>query len=54
MPFLFIAGGSDELSPIDNTMRLFRALPAAKQLVVYKESRHSEVDPVWRTDWQPN
>ncbi len=40
-PFLCIAGGSDELSPIENTMRLFRALPAARQLVVYEESRHS-------------
>src|SRR6204780_4196894 len=27
MPFLCIAGGADELSPIENTMRLFGALP---------------------------
>ena len=27
MPFLCIAGGADELSPIENTEHLFRALP---------------------------
>jgi dipeptidyl aminopeptidase/acylaminoacyl peptidase len=41
MPFLCIAGGSDELSPIENTMRLFGALPGPRQVVIYEESRHS-------------
>jgi dienelactone hydrolase len=41
MPFLCIAGGSDELSPIENTTRLFHALPGPRQLVIYEESRHS-------------
>jgi dienelactone hydrolase len=41
MPFLCIAGGSDELSPIENTMRLFGALPGPRQVVIYQESRHS-------------
>jgi esterase/lipase len=41
MPFLCIAGGSDELSPIENTMALFRALPGPRQVVIYEESRHS-------------
>jgi pimeloyl-ACP methyl ester carboxylesterase len=40
MPFLCIAGGSDELSPIENTMRLFGALPGPRQVVIYEESRH--------------
>jgi len=41
MPFLCIAGGSDELSPIENTMRLFGLLPGPRQVVIYEESRHS-------------
>ncbi|MGD0109181.1 MAG: alpha/beta hydrolase [Rhodopila sp.] len=41
MPFLCIAGGADELSPIGNTEHLFRTLPGPRQLVVYEESRHS-------------
>jgi hypothetical protein len=41
MPFLCIAGGSEELSPIENTMRLFGALPGPRQVVIYEESRHS-------------
>jgi dipeptidyl aminopeptidase/acylaminoacyl peptidase len=41
MPFLCIAGGADELSPIENTEHLFRALPGPRQLVIYEESRHS-------------
>jgi pimeloyl-ACP methyl ester carboxylesterase len=41
MPFLCIAGGSDELSPIENTMRLFHAMSGPRKLVIYEESRHS-------------
>jgi pimeloyl-ACP methyl ester carboxylesterase len=41
MPFLCIAGGSDELSPIEDTMRLFYTMPGPRQLVIYEESRHS-------------
>jgi alpha-beta hydrolase superfamily lysophospholipase len=41
MPYLCLAGQSDELSPIDNTERLFKTLPGPRQLVIYQESRHS-------------
>jgi esterase/lipase len=41
IPYLCIAGQSDELSPIGNTERLFRALRGPRQLVIYEESRHS-------------
>jgi dienelactone hydrolase len=40
-PFLCIAGAADELSPIENTVRLFHTLPGPRQLIIYEESRHS-------------
>jgi hypothetical protein len=39
--YLCVAGQSDELSPIDNTERLFKTLRRPRQLVIYQESRHS-------------
>jgi pimeloyl-ACP methyl ester carboxylesterase len=41
MPYLCIAGESDELSRIENSDRLFKALPGPRQLVIHQESRHS-------------
>ncbi len=40
-PYLAIAGEDDELSPIEHTYRLFDALRAPKQLVVYQGEKHS-------------
>ncbi len=39
-PYLCIAGGDDELSPIEHTYRLFDALNCRKQLVVYEGEKH--------------
>ena len=39
MPFLCIAGGSDELSPIENTWPCSALCQG--QVVIYEESRHS-------------
>jgi dienelactone hydrolase len=41
MPFLCIAGGADELSPVGNAVRLFDTLAGPRRLVIYEESRHS-------------
>jgi dienelactone hydrolase len=41
IPYLCVAGQADELSPIDNTERLFKTLRGPRQLVIYQESRHS-------------
>jgi alpha-beta hydrolase superfamily lysophospholipase len=41
MPYLCLGGQSDELSPIDNTERLFKTLRGPRQLVIYQGSRHS-------------
>jgi dienelactone hydrolase len=41
IPYLCCAGQADELSPIANTERLFKALRGPRQLVIYQESRHS-------------
>jgi dienelactone hydrolase len=40
-PYLCLAGEADELSPIEHTERLMRALAGPKRLVVYQDSRHS-------------
>jgi len=41
VPYLCLAGEADELSPIEHTERLIRALQGPKRLVVYQDSRHS-------------
>jgi alpha-beta hydrolase superfamily lysophospholipase len=41
MPYLCLAGEADELSPLENTERLFKALQGPKRLVVYQDSRHA-------------
>ena len=40
-PYLCLAGEADELSPLEHTERLMRALQGPKRLVVYQDSRHS-------------
>ena len=41
VPYLCVAGESDELSPMIFTERLMKTLPGPKQLMVYQDSRHS-------------
>lgn len=41
VPYLCVAGGSDELSPMIFTERLMKTLSGPKQLLVYQDSRHS-------------
>ncbi len=41
VPYLCIAGESDELAPLENTERCLKAIPGPKRLVVYQDSRHS-------------
>lgn len=41
VPYLCVAGESDELSPLAHTERLMATLQSPKQLVVYQDSRHS-------------
>lgn len=41
VPYLCVAGESDELSPLAHTERLLATLQCPKQLVVYQDSRHS-------------
>ena len=41
VPFLCIAGEADELSPMEHTERMFKAMTGPRQLVVYQDSRHS-------------
>ena len=41
VPYLCVAGGSDELSPMIHTERLMKTLAGPKQLMVYQDSRHS-------------
>jgi dienelactone hydrolase len=40
-PYLCMAGEHDELSPLEHTERLMKALKGPKRLVVYQDSRHS-------------
>lgn len=41
VPYLCVAGESDELSPLEHAERLLQMLHCPKQLVVYQDSRHS-------------
>src|SRR3979409_502153 len=41
MPYLCLAGEFDELSPLEHTERMFYAMSAQRQLVIYADSRHS-------------
>ena len=41
VPYLCMAGEADELSPLEHTERLMKALKGPKRLVVYQDSRHS-------------
>jgi dienelactone hydrolase len=41
MPYLCIAGESDELCPTEYTERCIKAIPGPKRLVLYQDSRHS-------------
>jgi len=40
-PYLVVAGEADELSPLEHTERMIRALSGPRQLVIYADSRHS-------------
>lgn len=40
-PYLVLAGEDDELSPLEHTLRLLRAVPTPAWLVVYQGERHS-------------
>jgi dienelactone hydrolase len=40
-PYLVVAGEADELSPLEHTERMIRAMTGPRQLVVYADSRHS-------------
>ena len=40
-PYLCLAGEADELSPLEHTERMFRAMKTPRQLVIYADSRHS-------------
>ena len=44
-PFLCVAGGADELAPLEHTDRFVAAIKAQKQLLVYQDTRHSVVGP---------
>jgi dienelactone hydrolase len=41
VPYLVIAGESDELSPLENAERCVAAVPGPKRIVIYQDSRHS-------------
>ena len=40
-PYLVVAGEADELSPLEHTERMIRAMSGPRQLVIYADSRHS-------------
>ena len=40
-PYLCLAGEADELSPLVNAERMFQAMKAPRNLVIYQDSRHS-------------
>jgi dienelactone hydrolase len=40
-PYLVVAGEADELSPLEHTERMVRAMTGPRQLVIYADSRHS-------------
>jgi dipeptidyl aminopeptidase/acylaminoacyl peptidase len=41
MPYFCAAGEFDELSPLENTERMLKAIPGPKRFVVYQEARHA-------------
>jgi hypothetical protein len=41
MPYLCVAGEADELCALTHAERMFDAMQAPRQLVVYQDSRHS-------------
>jgi dienelactone hydrolase len=41
VPYLCVAGEAEELSPLEHSEGLMKALAGPKQMVVYQESRHS-------------
>jgi dienelactone hydrolase len=41
VPYLCIAGESDELAPLENTERCLKSIPGPKRLVIYQDARHS-------------
>jgi dienelactone hydrolase len=41
VPYLCVAGEADELSPLENSERLLKAVKGPKRFVVYQDSRHS-------------
>jgi hypothetical protein len=41
VPYLCVTGECDELSPLEHSEALVKALKGQKQLVIYQESRHS-------------
>ena len=60
-PYLCVTGEFDELSPLEHTERLLKALQGPKRLVIYQDSRHSvgnvpaanlgPFPPVLMADW---
>jgi len=60
-PYLCVTGEFDELSPLEHTERLLKALQGPKHLVIYQDSRHSvgnvpaanlgPFPPVLMADW---
>ncbi len=41
VPYLCVAGESDELSPLEHAERMMKTLQTPKQFVIYQDSRHS-------------
>jgi pimeloyl-ACP methyl ester carboxylesterase len=41
VPYLCVAGEAEELSPLEHSERLLKAIKGPKQMVVYQDSRHS-------------
>jgi dienelactone hydrolase len=41
VPYLVVAGEAEELSPLEHSERLVKAVKGPKQMVVYQDSRHS-------------
>jgi len=60
-PYLCVTGEFDELSPLEHTERLLKAVQGPKRLVIYQDSRHSvgnvpaanlgHFPPVLMADW---
>jgi dienelactone hydrolase len=41
VPFLCVGGSADELCPLEHVERMFRAMKAPRQLVIYEDARHA-------------